>query len=292
MRTLKHLPVNEWPEADRAAFRAAYAPGDVFDDTAGCGAHLSEGTREWVKFVYRRWLGFLKATYPDDLSMPPAERITPERVRAFIDHLSTSTRPSSIAIAADQLYKAAQLIDPTSEWAWLRSLKARLASRALPEDRFDRLVPPLQTLNFGIELMDAALTLPISGHKQREIQFRDGLLLALLSLWPIRRRSLAALTVSRHLEFDNAGVNILLHPSDTKSRRPESFRVPEQLLTYLTRYLKEMRPALVGADKHDGLWASYQGRPLDAGRLYDIVRARIIAKFGKDMCVHDFRTRR
>ena len=113
--------------------------------------------------------------------------------------------------------------------------------------------------------------------------------MALLSLWPIRRRSLAALTVSRHLEFDNAGVNILLHPSDTKSRRPESFRVPEQLLTYLTRYLKEMRPALVGADKHHGLWASYQGRPLDAGRLYDIVRARIIAKFGKDMCVHDFR---
>ena len=55
------------------------------------------------------------------------------------------------------------------------------------------------------------------------------------------------------------------------------------------RYLKEMRPALVGADKHDGLWASYQGRPLDAGRLYDIVRARIIAKFGKEMCVHDFR---
>ena len=217
MRTLKHLPVNEWPEADRAAFRAAYAPGDVFDDTAGCGAHLSEGTREWVKFVYRRWLGFLKATYPDDLSMPPGERITPERVRAFIDHLSTSTRPSSIAIAADQLYKAAQLIDPTSEWAWLRSIKARLASRVLPEDRFDRLVPPLQTLNFGIELMDAALTLPISGHKQREIQYRDGLLLALLSLWPIRRRSLAALTISRHLEFDDAGVNILLHPSDTKS---------------------------------------------------------------------------
>ena len=24
MRVLKHLPVNEWPEADRAVFRAAY----------------------------------------------------------------------------------------------------------------------------------------------------------------------------------------------------------------------------------------------------------------------------
>ena len=119
----------------------------------------------------------------------------------------------------------------------------------MPQDQFDRLVPPLQTLDFGIELMDTALTLPIDGHKQREIQYRDGLLLALLSLWPIRRRSLAALTVSRHLEFDDAGVNILLHPADTKSRRAESFRVPEQLLPYLMRYLKEIRPDLARSQR-------------------------------------------
>jgi integrase/recombinase XerD len=289
MRTLKHLPVNEWPEADREAFRAAYEPGDVFDETAGPGAHLAETTRTSIRFTYRRWLGFLKANNPDDFSMPPAERITPERVRTFIDHLGAEAGPSSVAIAANRLYAAAQLIAPTTDWAWLKSIKARLASRALPQDRFDRLVPPLQTLSFGIDLMDAALTLPIGGHKQREIQYRDGLLLALLSLWPIRRRSIAALTVSRHLEFDNAGVNILLHPADTKSRRAESFRVPEQLLPYLMRYLKEMRPVLLGRSDHDGFWASYHGRPLIACRLYDIVRARMIAKFGKDMCVHDFR---
>src|SRR5205823_4353622 len=196
---------------------------------------------------------------------------------------------SSVAAACDRLYAAARLIAPKTDWAWLRLIKARLAFWALPQDRFDRLVPPWQTLDFGIELMDTAPTLPIDGHKQREIQYRDGLLLALLSLWPIRRRSIAALTVSRHLEFDNAGVNFLLHPADTKSRRAESFRVPEQLRSYLTRYLKEIRPALVGRSCHDGFWASYQGCPLGADRLYDIVRARMIAKFGKDMCVHDFR---
>ena len=31
MRTLKHLPVDEWPEADREAFDAAYEPGDLFE---------------------------------------------------------------------------------------------------------------------------------------------------------------------------------------------------------------------------------------------------------------------
>src|SRR5262249_51559316 len=189
MRTVKHLPLNEWPEADRALFNNVYKPGDVFDETAGPGAHLTEGTRRMIRTTYRRWLAFLKANYPDDLAMPPVERITPERVRAFVDHLSIETRPTSVAIVIDHLYHAARLISPMTDWAWLRSLKSRLLSRARAEDRFDRLVPAWRTLDLGIELMDEAPKLSRTGHKQREIQYRDGLLLALLSLWPIRRRS-------------------------------------------------------------------------------------------------------
>ena len=54
-------------------------------------------------------------------------------------------------------------------------------------------------------------------------------------------------------------------------------------------YLKEVRPRLPGAKTHDGLWASCKRRPISAGRLYDIARARVYAKFGKDMGLHDFR---
>ena len=270
------------------AFDTAYEPGDVFDETTGPGAHLSEGSRRMIRSTYRRWLGFLKANYPDDFSMPPAERITLERVRAFIEHLSAQMRPSSVAIAGAHLYAAARLIAPTTDWTWLRSIKSRLASQARSEDQFDRLVPPWQTLNFGIELMDTALTLPTSNdNKERDVQYRDGLLLVLLSLWPIRRRSLAALTVSRHLEFDHAGMTILLHPSDTKGKRAESFRVPEELLSYFMRYLNEIRPMLGGA--HDGFWASLTGGILTGDGLYNLARARTQAKFGKAMSLHDFR---
>jgi hypothetical protein len=264
MKILKHLPLDEWLEADREAFRTVYEPGDAFDDTAGRGAHLSEGTRQMITCTYRRWLRFAKVNHPDDFSKPPAQRITPDRVRAFINYLSAEISPSSVAIAAAQLYTAARLIAPTTDWGWLSSIKSRLNTRAWRADRFDRLVPPLQTLNFGIELMDAALTLPISRRKEREIQYRDGLLLALVSLWPIRRRSLAALTIDRHIEFDDSGMNILLHPSDTKSNLAESFRVPDQLLSYFMRYLREIRPVLGSA--HDGFWASLTGGTLRGRR--------------------------
>ena len=58
MRTLKHLPVNELPEADREVFRVVYEPGDVFDDTAGPGAHLAEGSRGMIQ-VYLSALAWL-----------------------------------------------------------------------------------------------------------------------------------------------------------------------------------------------------------------------------------------
>ena len=118
-------------------------PAIIFDETAGPGAHLAEGTRKMIRTAYRRWLGFLAEHYPDDLLKPPADRITPDRVRAFIEHLSAEIRPTSVAIVVDNLCYAARLIAPERDWRWLASIKARLAARAKPEDRFDRLVPPL-----------------------------------------------------------------------------------------------------------------------------------------------------
>jgi len=58
---------------------------------------------------------------------------------------------------------------------------------------------------------------------------------------------------------------------------------------YLKHYLQEVRPRLLGAQSHDGLWASCKRRPLSACRLYDIARARVYARFGKKMGLHDFR---
>lgn len=289
MRTVKHLPLAQWPNADHVAFRAAYEPSDLFDDTGGPGHHLAAGTRGLIKTCYRRWMGFLKTNYPEDFLKPPDERITTERVRDFVDHLTLDVRPASVAIAIDNLYYAARLIAPARDWGWLAAVKGRLQARARPQDRFSNLVPPRDTLDLGIELMDKALAQLRSDDKIRDIQYRDGLLLVVLSIWPIRRRSLAALTVTRHIERGDDGINVLLHPADTKSQRADSCPVPASLLPYVKTYLNEIRPHFVGAHAHDGLWASNQPRALSAGHLYRIARKRVMDRFGKEMSLHDFR---
>jgi len=289
MGKLKHLPLDLWPNTDHDAFERAYVPSDIFDDTAGPGAHLMPGTRRMIETAYRRWLGFLKANHPDDLLIASAKRITKVRVRGFIEHISAEVRPTTVAIAIDNLCYAARLIAPDEDWRWLKALHARLQARAQPQDRFHLLVPPWQLLDRAMSLMDAAIDRPSSARKARELQYRDGLILALLSLWPIRRRSIAAMTVSRHLAFDAAGIALQLYSEDTKSKRPESFRLPDQLVPYFKHYLKESRPRLVGSRDHDGLWASYKGRPLSAACIYGIARRLTAEAFGKPMALHDFR---
>lgn len=289
MRILKHLPIDQWPAADRAAWNAAFVAGDIFDDDGGPGAHLSPGSRQSITRAYRRWLGFLAATHPAALREPPDRRITLAMLEDFIDHLSEGVSVNTVAIFVTQLSYAARLIAPETDWAWLRSLKSRLVARTRSNDRFDRLVPPWRILDHGIALMDSPGASSKTVRMGREIAFRDGLQLALLSLWPIRRRSLAALTVSGHVERRGESTCIVLHPEDTKSGRAESFQVPDVLLDYVARYLDRIRPILLGDGTTDAFWVSSRGNAMCGQQLYERARRTTRAAFGRAMALQDFR---
>ncbi len=132
MATLKHLPLSLWPAADHAAFAAAYTPGDLFDDTAGPGAHLAAGTRQHIENAYGRWLGFLSSNEPEALNEAPAARITRDRVRCYVAQLETEVRPTTIDSTIGGLLHGAQIIAPQYDWTWLRSVLRGLDVRATP----------------------------------------------------------------------------------------------------------------------------------------------------------------
>jgi integrase len=82
---------------------------------------------------------------------------------------------------------------------------------------------------------------------------------------------------------------VSLFAEDTKSRRPESWSVPPQLVPYFPHYVEKVRPSLFGDRMHNGLWASMKGGPLTGDRIYNIARGRLKVRFGKKMALHDFR---
>jgi hypothetical protein len=288
-KKLKHLRVADWPPGDWEQLQAAFEPGDIFDDDRPPGAHLSVRTQQGIIMANRRWLGFLRDRDPHALKLPAEQRITFERVKAYVTHMAETTAMMSVATQIDGLLYVARMIAPNSDWAWLRTIKQRLHGLAKASDRYDHLQSPHRTLDLGIRLMTESKLMARDPHYRRELQYRDGLIIALLSLWPIRRRSLTSLTVSGHVRRSTDQIQLLLHPEDNKSRRPEAFIVPDELQAHLEYYLDVVRPRLMRDKSHHGLWISQQKTMMTDGAIYDAVTRVTEKEFGMPMALHDFR---
>ena len=88
------------PAPDRAAWQAAFSAGDMFDDQ-GPAAGWAASTRRTVCYDYGRWLMFLSQHESAALHQPPALRVTPARVGAYLDHLASQwARSGATAISA------------------------------------------------------------------------------------------------------------------------------------------------------------------------------------------------
>jgi hypothetical protein len=124
---------------------------------------------------------------------------------------------------------------------------------------------------------------------QSALLHRDGLIIALLSVVPLRRRTLAALTISNHLVKTGESWLLDIPAADTKTRRALEFPLPGGLSGRTNLYLDRVRPVITGADSHDGLWPSTRGRPMDDGSIYDMVCRRTTKALGFPINLHRFR---
>lgn len=285
-RRLKHLPKAEWPADDVRRFNAAFEAGDIFDDDRPAGGHLSHGTRRLIEMSYRRWLQFLADDEPETLGLPAEIRITPERIRRYVAEIEASLRKTTLTTYIAGLAFAARLIAPTQDWRWLAAIKSRIAAQARPINRLPRLHPPWELFHLGKTLMDGSSA---SNDILAPNQFRDGLIIALLALWPIRRRSIAALTVDCHVRRQGQHISLDLFPEDTKAKRAESFTVPVSLKPYLEKYLDAIRPGMLRDKSCTGLWVSSLGNQLNSDAIYKIVRTHTREVFGEPMGLHDIR---
>jgi len=76
---------------------------------------------------------------------------------------------------------------------------------------------------------------------------------------------------------------------ETKSGRPFEASVPEWIVPFLERYLSEIRPIFLGANHHDGLWASTKGHPLTDKAISRVITDRTRDAFGQPVNPHLFR---
>jgi hypothetical protein len=76
-------PIDNWPARDRELWQKGIEPGGLFGG-GGAGASWSDASRFKTARGYNAWLSWLPAKELLDLKIRPADRVTRERVAAYV----------------------------------------------------------------------------------------------------------------------------------------------------------------------------------------------------------------
>ena len=285
-----YLPFDSWPAEDQARWQAAFAEGDRFDGS-GPGAHLAEATRRNRWISYARFLAFLSANRQDLLDLKPQARVDRLIVADYVAW-RRGCGYGMVAVDLDGLRGALRLICPGVDWSWLLTLSKRIKAAAPSKPRKYHLVTSDHLYALGNGLMDHAVAGADSAKrisKAHALEYRDGLIIALLALIPLRSRALVALRIGKQLAKTGDFWDLDIPAADTKTRRALDYQISKELCTRIDLYLERFRRQIPGADKHTGLWASNKQRPMSAIAIYNAVRTRTTKAFGFAVNLHRFR---
>src|SRR6516162_2340881 len=286
----RSLPVSEWPDADRRAWEEACRPGSRLKP-GGVASYLAEVSRNDFARRYGAFLGFLQRTNRLEQHAGAATQVTLPNVEAYIDDLKARVRSVTIWNCIYKLRRAAELLAPTADCSWLAEIEKDIALMMEPQSKFDRLV-------FTGRLVEAGLTLvaEAQGFASSELirarGVRNGLMIALLALCPIRIKNFSALEIGHTFKQVHGSWWVALPSISTKSRRPDERRVPELLNPSINMYLNQSRPLLIGSKPStNALWiSSTTGRAMTTKNLRTLISKITLEALGVDVSPHLFRT--
>src|SRR3984893_2345431 len=237
--TRMHLPFDDWPAEDRIQWESAFKTGDPFDES-GPGAHLAESTPRVQRESYARFLGFISTHRQDLMHLPPHARIDRLVVAAYVAWRRHFCGDVTVGNDIDHLRGALKLICPGVDWSWLLTITKRIAAAAPRRHPKYHLVTSDRLYALGLELMDGAITdAGAAKHmsKAHAFQYRDGLIIALRALIPLRRRTLVAMRIGSHLVKTGDLWGLDITAADTKNRRPLDYPIPTELSVRIDLYL-------------------------------------------------------
>jgi integrase len=286
----RSLPVSEWPDADRRAWEEACRPGSRLKP-GGAASHLAPVSRDDFARRYGAFLGFLQRTDRLEPHRDAATQVTLPNVEAYIADLKARVRSVTVYNCIHQTRRAAELLAPTADFSWLAEIEKDLMLVMEPRPKFDRLVLTTQLVEAGTTLITEA-----EKFARRDLVrargVRNGLMIALLALCPIRLKNFAALEIGRTFKEIHGRWWIAFPGNMTKSGRPDERPVPAWLNRYIDTYIARSRPVLLGSRPlTNALWiSSTTGAPMTTKNIGILISKITLETLGVDVSPHLFRT--
>jgi integrase len=283
------LPVAEWSEADRFGWTDACRPAQRLS-RGGIACHLASASRADIANRYGLYLDFLQRKGRFDPAENATSFVTPGNVQDFVVELEARVRSVTVWNSVYKLRRAAQLIAPATDFQWLTEMEKDVALVMIPRSKAERLVLSESLVEAGLTLIREAEMFgktPLA----RAVGLRNGLMIALLALHPIRIKNFAALTVED--TFVKVDRRWWLHiPSgNTKSHRMDERQVPEFMTDVVNSYVGTHHPVLCRGNEHRALWiSSTTGRQMTAKNLGTLISKLTFESLGADVSPHLFRT--
>ncbi len=290
------MPVLEWPRADQAGWRLANEPEDPLDDSVGYARRWRPATRKLTQEGYGYWLDWLARSGQLAVLDDPAERVTPDRLRAYQEAMQEEgLAPYTVATRIQQVGNALRAIAPENDWIWLLKASSRLRSKATPvRDKRIGMQPAEDVEKLAYDMMHAAEHDRFRPKIERAVLFRDGLLLAMLVARPLRRANITSIEIGRQLRRRGEHWRLCFGGDEMKSHRLFECSVPDELTAPLNRYIEIHRPILVQCSRRtlaptNALWISKQGTHMTSSAIAHQIKARTSEEFGKPINPHKFR---
>jgi integrase len=288
---IRSLPIEFWPESDRKAWILASRPSQRLT-RGGSGSHMKAITLNDLARRYGYFLDFVNRRGLLDPTKAAGGHVAPENVDAYLKELIVRVGSVTVQGSIYKLRRACELMDPARDLSWLADIEKDLGLMMRPRSKADRWV-------LTEVLVEAGLTLIAEAEKSRKMsklgqarQVRNGLMVAMLAMHPIRLKNFAALEIGRSLVEIKGSWWIVLPASETKEVRPDERRVDDLLQPALDRYLKKYRPFLAGADQSTtALWlSSNDGASMSYAGVERVLTETTRTTVGIAVSPHLFRT--
>jgi integrase len=295
------LRFDQWPDPDRQAWRSACVPSRRFS-LGGSAAHLAEVTRSDLVNRYGLFLDYLRRTARLRITDVAAELVTSETIAGFVAELKARVRSVTVAGTVYKVRRMAQLLSPQQDFGWLSELERDLALVACPQNKTHRIVTTESLVEAGLTLIAEASMSSSTSAIRRARLCRDGLMIALLAVCPIRLKNLASLEIGGTLLKLDGSWWVALR--NTKSRRPDERPLPTFLDSAIEQYLSTHRLVLLNAPEHTygrrpqkqsdnqasgPLWIGSRGGPLGPSQVARCITHNTRVTLGVEISPHLFR---
>jgi site-specific recombinase XerD len=288
---VRSLPFDLWPPADCEAWTAACRPSQRLL-RGGAGAHMKPITLLDLKRRYGYFLDFLDRSGLLDRSAAAAGEVTPAKVDRYIEELKARVGSVTTYGSIYKLRRASQALDPCRDFGWLIEIEKDLALDMRPRSKADRLVLTEVLVEAGLTLMAEAENSATLSPLAKARQFRNGLMVAMLAMHPIRLKNFVSLEIGRNVANTDGSWWIALLAAETKEKRPDERRIDETIAPALSKYLNKYRPALTRKDGQSGaLWlSSNTGQAMTYHAVAAAIETTTRMAIGVGISPHMFRT--